>query len=71
MKKTFKEFKELGTNKKDLKFKYQRGYELEGRFDKLIDGATKMFSKAFHELVHLDDICFNLYDVEDDVPKFF
>lgn len=70
MKKKFKEFEALGTDKEDLKSKYHRGYKLEGRFDKLIDGAFKTFYKDFHELMYLDDICFNLYGVEEDAYKF-
>lgn len=70
MKKIFKEFEESGIDKEELKLKYLRGYELDGRFDKLVDKETKNFSKAFHDLVHLDYICFNLYGVKENISKY-
>lgn len=70
MKKTFKEFEEMRGNKEDLKFKCKRGWELEKRIDKLIKIATNILPKAYHDLIYLHNINFQLYDVDADISKY-
>lgn len=36
----------------------------------MIDKATRVFPEEYNDLVHLDDIYFNLYDIEEDINKF-
>lgn len=70
MKKNFKKFDEFGVDKDELKCKYKTNYEFEKRIDKLIDKVTKGFLNAYHELICLDIINFQLYCIEDDMNKF-
>lgn len=70
MKKTFKEYEEMGADKEYLKFRYKRGCDLEKRFDKLIDKSNRIFPKGYHDLVYLDHMNFHLYGIKEDINKF-
>lgn len=70
MKKNFKVFEEMGANKEDLKFKNKRSYDLEKKINKLIDKATNIFQKVYHDLFYLDNINFQLYGVDVDISKY-